>query len=57
MTEQEYNSILARLVKGAEYLENPLLSEKDRAKGQRLYDELEHKIRVYKEANSNVKFV
>lgn len=53
MTEEEYNSTLTRLVKGAEYLENPLLSEKDRIKGQRLYDALEYKIRAYKEATGH----
>lgn len=57
MTEKEYNNTLARLVKGAEYLENPLLNEKDRTKGQRLYDELEYKIRAYKEETTDVKFL
>lgn len=40
--DQEYDQLLARIVKGAEYLENPLIKSEDRNKGMVLYDELCH---------------
>lgn len=36
----EYNALLARIVKGAEYLDNPLIKTDDHAKGMKLYDDL-----------------
>jgi hypothetical protein len=39
-SEKEYFDLLARIVKGAEYLDNPLINQKDHAKGMKLYDEL-----------------
>lgn len=39
-TEQEYFALLERIVKGAEFLENPLLRPEDHAKWMKLYDEL-----------------
>ena len=36
----ESNALLARIVKGAEYLENPLIKPDDYEKGMKLYDEL-----------------
>jgi hypothetical protein len=38
--DEEYFAILARIVKGAEYLENPLIKEDAKRKGMKLYDEL-----------------
>lgn len=52
-TEEEYNKTLERLVKGAEYLENPFLQPEQRDKAQKLYDTLETQIRAYKEAKAN----
>lgn len=40
MSNSEYDELLARIVKGAEYLDNPLINETDKAKGMKLYDEL-----------------
>lgn len=37
--EKEYFALLERIVKGAEYLENPLIKPEDYAKGMRLYNE------------------
>ncbi|MBH8609128.1 hypothetical protein [Thermoactinomyces sp. CICC 10521] len=39
-TEAEYFELLDRIVKGAEYLENPLIRPEDYAKGLKLYNEL-----------------
>lgn len=38
--DDEYNELLARIVKGAEYLENPIIKQKDFERGMKLYDEL-----------------
>ena len=38
--DDEYNELLARIVKGAEYLENPIIKPSDFKKGMALYDEL-----------------
>jgi len=48
MTEDEYNELLKRLVKGAEYLSNPLIKPDDYKKGMKLYNELEQKILEYR---------
>ena len=37
MTEDEYNELLERLVKGAEYLSNPLIKLDDYKKGMKFY--------------------
>ena len=39
-TDEEYNELLSRIVKGAEYLENPIIREEDLKKGMKLYDQL-----------------
>lgn len=36
----EYSELLDRIVKGAEYLDNPLITEIDKKKGMKLYDAL-----------------
>lgn len=38
--ESEYFDLLARIVKGAEYLDNPLIKQDDFDKGMKLYDSL-----------------
>ncbi|CAM4099772.1 hypothetical protein L1N85_10805 [Paenibacillus alkaliterrae] len=38
--DDEYNELLARIVKGAEYLENPIIKPQDYKRGMALYDEL-----------------
>jgi hypothetical protein len=38
--DEEYDALLGRIVKGAEYLENPLIKPADYKKGMALYDEL-----------------
>lgn len=48
MTDKEYNETLKRMVKGAEYLENPLIKRTDYEKGLKLYNELERKILIHK---------
>jgi hypothetical protein len=40
MTDEEYFKLLKRIVKGAEYLENPLIKKEDYEKGMKLYDKL-----------------
>lgn len=40
MSSSEYDELLARIVKGAEYLDNPLINETDHARGMKLYDKL-----------------
>jgi len=39
-SEKEYFTLLDRIVKGAEYLDNPLIKPEDYAKGMKLYDAL-----------------
>lgn len=46
-TEEEYFAILERIVKGAEYLENPLIKEEDYEKGMKLYDKLCEQVQRY----------
>lgn len=46
--EEQYQEYLKRLVKGAEYLDDPLLDEEDYIKGMKLYNELEQKILEYR---------
>lgn len=46
--DAEYEKMLKRLVKGAEYLDDPLLSEEDYKKGMRLYNALERKALKYR---------
>lgn len=40
MTDEEYMKLLDRIIKGAEYLANPLIKQEDYEKGIKLYDEL-----------------
>lgn len=47
MTEEEYQEALERLVRGAEYLSNPLIKPEDYERGMKLYNELERKILEY----------
>ena len=47
-TEKEYFALLERIVKGAEYLENPLIKPEDYAKGMRLYNELCKRVLEYR---------
>lgn len=48
MSEEEYFELLNRLVKGAEYLSNPLIKPEDYEKGLKIYDAIEEKIMRYK---------
>lgn len=48
MTEEEYFSLLNRLVKGAQYLENPLIKPEDYEKGMRIYDAIAKQILKHK---------
>lgn len=47
--EKEYRELLARLVKGAEYLSNPLITEEDYRKGMALYEQIDKRIEAIKE--------
>ena len=38
--DSEYSDLLSRIVRGAEYLDNPLITASDHTKGMKLYDEL-----------------
>lgn len=40
MTDKEYEELLDRIIKGAEYLANPLIKYHDYCYGLELYDEL-----------------
>ena len=44
--DEELEMIHERIVKGAEYLEHPFITEADKNKGMLLYDEL---VRVYRD--------
>lgn len=46
--DQEYEQTLKRIVKGAEYLENPFIKPEDYKKGVKLYDELYRIARAYR---------
>jgi hypothetical protein len=48
MTEEEYIDLLNRILKGAQYLANPLITEQDYKKGKKLYDELCEKAKKYR---------
>jgi len=52
-TEEEYFALLERIVKGAEYLENPLIKPEDYQKGMRLYDQLCEQVYAYHKAHRN----
>lgn len=45
--DEEYHKVLERIVKGAEYLDNPLIKPEDREKGMQLYDQLCQSIQDY----------
>lgn len=47
-TDEEYNALLGRLIKGAEYLDSPIIKQKDFNDGLKLYDELERTVRHYR---------
>ncbi|CAH1205731.1 hypothetical protein PAECIP111893_02404 [Paenibacillus plantiphilus] len=51
--DEEYNALLERIVKGAEYLENPLIKPDDYRKGMVLYDQLYESAIAYRAAKSN----
>lgn len=40
LTDDAYMKLLERIVKGAEYLDNPLIKEEEKVKGMALYDRL-----------------
>lgn len=44
--DAELDALHERIVKGAEYLEHPFITEEDKRKGILLYDEL---VRVYRD--------
>ena len=46
---KKYRELLARLVKGAEYLSNPLITEDDYRKGRVLYEQIDKRIEEIKE--------
>jgi hypothetical protein len=46
--DEEYVKLLNRVVKGAEYLDNPLIKSEDFDKGMKLYDELSQAARYYR---------
>jgi len=46
--DEQYFKLLERIVKGAEYLDNPLIREEDKAKGAKLYDQLCEEARAYR---------
>lgn len=48
MTEEEYFKLLERIIKGAEYLDNPLIKPEDYRKGMKLYDALCEQVLQYK---------
>lgn len=47
----EYFTLLERIVKGAEYLDNPLINEIDHAKGMKLYDKIVGQAHEYHREN------
>lgn len=40
MSDREYQELLDRILKGADYLANPLIKEEDYKRGIKLYDDL-----------------
>ncbi|MNR93427.1 hypothetical protein D3C72_244820 [compost metagenome] len=53
MTEEEYIALLDRIVKGAEYLDNPMIKPEKKADALRLYDSLCECVRVYHERSAS----
>ncbi|NBI28322.1 hypothetical protein [Chengkuizengella marina] len=53
MTEEEYNKLLERVVKGAEYLSNPMIKEKDYEYGLRVYDTLCEEVRSFRRVETH----
>lgn len=51
---EEYHALLDRIVRGAEYLDNPLIKPEDKAKGEVLYDELVRRAIRYREAHGEI---
>jgi hypothetical protein len=51
ITEKEYQQLLKRLVKGAEYLDHPFISTEDFKKGMELYNCIEKRIQRYQDQN------
>lgn len=49
MLINKYNDLLKRLVKGAEYLDNPLIKKEDYTKGMELYNQIDEEIDIIKE--------
>lgn len=47
--DDEYYKLLGRIVKGAEYVENPLITDEDKEKGIKLYETLVQTARAYRE--------
>jgi hypothetical protein len=55
MTEENYFSLLERILKGAEYLSNPLIKPGDYERGMKRYDALCERVMRYQgisESNS-----
>lgn len=46
--DDEYDLLLVRIVKGAEYVESPIIKKHDFDKGMKLYDELTQAARHYR---------
>lgn len=46
--DEDYEKLLGRIVKGAEYLDNDLIKSEDFDKGVKLYDELCQSARYYR---------
>lgn len=49
--DAEYFKVLERIVKGAEYVDNPLIKDEEKAKGAQLYDQLCETARAYRETD------
>ena len=50
--DDEYDKLLDRIVKGAEYLDNPIIKPDDYKKGMKLYDALFQAARHYRSGGS-----
>lgn len=46
--DEEYTHLLERIVKGAEFLDNPLIKETDYERGMKKYDRLCEEVRAYR---------
>jgi hypothetical protein len=53
MTEQEYSKLLARIVKGAEYLSHPLIKPEDVERGMKQFDALCEQVLRYRNGLSH----